>query len=58
MVWGEDTLDKWLTDSQVLVPGNKMFSRVPDAQARSDIIAYLKKLRTDHGYAATSPTQP
>jgi cytochrome c len=58
MVWSEDTLDKWLTDSQVLVPGNKMFFRVPDAQARADIIAYLRKLRMDDGYTPTSPAQP
>jgi cytochrome c len=58
IVWSEDTLDKWLTDSQVFVPGNKMFFRVPDAQARADIIAYLKELRRDHGHAAKSPLRP
>jgi cytochrome c len=58
IVWSEDTLDKWLTDSQVLVPGNKMFFRVPDAQARADIIAYLKTLRMDHRSAATSTSYP
>jgi cytochrome c len=58
IVWSEDTLDKWLTDSQALVPGNKMFFRVPDAQARADIIAYLKTLKTDNGHAATSPSRP
>jgi cytochrome c len=58
IVWNEETLDKWLTDSQVLVPGNKMFFRVPDAQARADIIAYLKKLKIDHASAATSPPHP
>jgi cytochrome c2 len=28
-----------------LVPGTKMFFKIDDAQARADIIAYLKELR-------------
>jgi len=43
IVWNEQTLDKWLTDSQAFVPDNKMFFSVDDPQERSDIIAFLKE---------------
>jgi cytochrome c len=58
IVWNEETLDKWLTDSQLVVPGNKMFFRVPDAQARVDIIAYLKKVKMDQGQVTTEQAPP
>lgn len=43
LTWDEATLDRWLTDPQVLVPGTNMFPRVAEAQDRADIIAYLKE---------------
>ena len=43
IVWNDETLDKWLTNPQGLVPGAKMFYRVPDAAARADIIAFLRE---------------
>jgi cytochrome c len=43
IVWNEETLDKWLTDSQAFLPGNKMFFPVEDAQERSDLIAFLRE---------------
>jgi cytochrome c len=42
IVWNEETLDKWLTDPSVLVPGTKMFYRLKSAQDRADVIEYLK----------------
>jgi cytochrome c len=42
--WDEATLDHWLTNPSALVPGTKMYFQVADAQARADIIAYLKEL--------------
>lgn len=43
VVWDEETLDAWLADPQALVPGNRMiFRAIKDAQARADLIAYLK----------------
>ncbi len=43
IVWNEQTLDKWLTNPQAMVPGNNMaFAGVRDAKARSDLVAYLK----------------
>ena len=43
LVWREDTLSEFLADPQAFLPGNRMtFSGIPDAQARADVIAYLK----------------
>ena len=44
LTWDEATLDRWLTNPSALVPGTKMFFKIDDAQARADIIAYLKEL--------------
>jgi cytochrome c len=44
LTWDETTLDRWLTNPSALVPGTKMFFKIDDAQARADIIAYLKQL--------------
>ncbi|MBS0234081.1 MAG: c-type cytochrome [Proteobacteria bacterium] len=43
ITWNEDSLDKWLTDPQKLVPGAKMFFHIDTAQDRADIIEYLKE---------------
>jgi cytochrome c len=43
IVWSEETLDKWLADSQSVVPDNKMFFSVDATQERSDLIAFLKE---------------
>jgi cytochrome c len=45
ITWDDRTLDKWLTDSDVLVPGNNMDFQVPKAQERSDLIAYFLQLK-------------
>jgi len=42
IVWNEATLDKWLTDPQMLVPGAKMFFHLESAQDRADVIAFLR----------------
>ena len=42
--WDELTLDKWLTDTETLVPGNDMAFRVSSPEERGAIIAYLKNL--------------
>jgi cytochrome c len=43
IVWNESTLEKWLTDPDVLVPGNNMEFHVPKAQERQDLIEFLKE---------------
>jgi cytochrome c len=43
ITWGDASLDKWLAGPNDLVPGNSMtFPGVRDAQARQDLVAYLK----------------
>jgi cytochrome c len=42
LVWNEDTLDRWLADPEKVAPGQRMGVSVPDAEDRSDLIAYLK----------------
>lgn len=44
VVWGEQTLDKWLTNPQAFIPGQRMNFRVAEPNDRADIIAYLKTL--------------
>ena len=44
--WNEESLDRYLTNPQGLVPGNIMpFSGIPDAAERAAVIAYLRTLR-------------
>ena len=43
LVWKEDTLDRWLTDTEKLVPDNDMTFHVEKADERREIIAYLKQ---------------
>ncbi len=40
--WDEASLDRWLADPPVFIPGVKMPIRVLDANTRRDIVAYLK----------------
>jgi len=44
VVWSDGTLFKYLSGPQAFIPGNKMpFPGLPDAQKRSDVIAFLKE---------------
>lgn len=43
-VWTPARLDQWLQNPQKVAPGSKMFSSVPDAGQRGNIIAYLKSV--------------
>lgn len=44
ITWNAEILDKWLKDTEALVPDNDMTFRVISADERSAIIAYLKQL--------------
>jgi cytochrome c len=44
ITWDESTLDRWLSDTESVIPGNDMSFRLDDAGERGDIIAYLKQL--------------
>jgi len=43
IVWKEGTLERWLTDTEKLVPDNDMTFHVEKADERREIIAYLKQ---------------
>jgi cytochrome c len=43
IVWTEETLDRWLADTDKLVPNNDMTFHVEKAEERRAIIAYLKQ---------------
>lgn len=43
VIWSEQTIDKWLTNPEKFIPGQKMGFTVPSAKERADLIAYLKK---------------
>ena len=43
IVWDDTTLDQWLADPDVLVPGNNMEFHVAKAQERRDLIRYLRE---------------
>jgi cytochrome c len=44
LVWNEASLDRWLADPEKVAPGQAMGVSVPEAQARADLIAFLKQL--------------
>jgi cytochrome c len=41
VVWNARSLDRWLTNPELFIPGQKMGYSVPGAQDRADIIAFL-----------------
>jgi cytochrome c len=43
ITWNEATLEKWLSDPDMMVAENKMDFHLPKAQERSDVIAYFKQ---------------
>ena len=42
LTWDDTSLDKWLTDTESVIPNNDMSFRVPSAEERADIIAFLR----------------
>jgi cytochrome c len=45
IVWDEDTLDRWLTDPQSVIPGAVMPYKQADPDKRRLVIEYLKTRR-------------
>jgi cytochrome c len=43
IVWKDEALDRWLTNTEKVVPDNDMTFRVEKAEERNEIIAYLKQ---------------
>ncbi len=52
IVWDEKTLDAWIKKPDALIPENLMpFPGIPDAQARADLVAFLKNAGAKGGTA-------
>ena len=43
IVWSDTTLNRWLTDPEALIPGQRMNIRVLSADDRVDLIAFLRR---------------
>lgn len=41
VTWTGQNLDRWLTNPEAFIPGQKMGYSVPDRQDRADVIAFL-----------------
>jgi cytochrome c len=41
-MWDQNSLDKWLTNTESVIPDNDMDFHVPKADERADIIEYLR----------------
>ena len=50
--WDDSTLDRWLADTESVIPGNDMTFRLNDPVERANIIAYLRQLSS-----ASKPTR-
>jgi cytochrome c len=44
VTWDEATLDRWLADTENVIPDNDMSFRLNDPGERASIIAYLRQL--------------
>lgn len=44
VMWDDSTLNRWLTDTESIIPDNDMAFRLNDPADRANIIAYLRKL--------------
>ena len=45
VIWSEKTLDRWLSNPEAAIPGQKMGFSVPSANDRADIIEYLRSAK-------------
>jgi cytochrome c len=43
ITWTDATLERWLSDPDLVVKDNNMSFGVPKAEERRDLIAYLKR---------------
>lgn len=54
LVWDAATLDRYLTNPTIAVPGTNMVIPVPNAQDRRDLIAFLATVKATPANAATA----
>ena len=45
VIWNRDTLTAWLTNPEMLIPGQLMGYAMDNAQDRDDVVAYLSTLK-------------
>lgn len=45
LVWSAPLLERWLTDPEAVIPGQRMGYRLGSASERVDIVAYLMTLK-------------
>ena len=45
IIWNDASLERWLSDPDMVAPDTKMDFHVPKAQERADLIAYFKAMR-------------
>jgi cytochrome c len=45
LIWNDANIERWLRDTDAVIHDNKMGFRVPKAQDRADVIAFLKTVR-------------
>ena len=43
IVWSDTTLNRWLTNPEALIPGQRMNFQVQSAEDRADLIAFLRR---------------
>ena len=49
-VWTPSRLDQWLSGTQKMAPGSKMYLELDDAEQRRLIIAFLESVSTSTGH--------
>ena len=52
LVWTAANLDRWLTNPQALIPGQRMNFQLGDPALRADVIAYLRAQSSRNAPAA------
>jgi len=52
VIWTEENLNKWLTDTTAFVPMAQMDLKVPSRFEREDVISYLKSLKANESLKA------
>ena len=58
VVWDDQTLDAWITNPQLVIPGNEMtFPGIRDPQQRVDLLAFLKEATKPGASFAQQPSQ-
>jgi cytochrome c len=46
VIWSRDTLTAWLTNPEMLIPGQRMGYAMDNAQDREDVVTYLATLKS------------